>query len=82
MSKPLILNYYEFDPSKHSKFFNDKKTTFKLKCKYCPKEISAAIDITSNWLIHIKVKHTEQYAEYELNKEKKKQPVIYILFIE
>ena len=71
MSKPLILEYYEFDKTQHNKFLlSKKKETFKLKCKYCPKEISAAIDITSNWVTHLKTKHLDRHNEYEQKKNK------------
>jgi hypothetical protein len=43
MPKPLILDYFDFDDIKHEKYMNNKKETFSLKCKYCPKEIRAAI---------------------------------------
>jgi hypothetical protein len=49
MPKPLILDYFDFDDIKHEKYMNNKKETFSFKCKYCPKEIRAAIDVTSNW---------------------------------
>ena len=73
MSKPLILDHYEFDNVKHAKYFKDKKECFKLKCKYCPKEISAAIDITSNWVSHIKVKHLDQFVEFDKKKSESNQ---------
>ena len=57
MYKPIILDYYDYDKTKHDKYLTEKKVYFKLNCKYCSKEISAAIDITSNWVSHIKAKH-------------------------
>ena len=68
---PLILDYFEFDKIKHSQYFTNKKETFKLKCKYCAKSISAAIDITSNWVCHLKTRHLEQYNDYEQKKKKR-----------
>jgi hypothetical protein len=69
-SVPLILDYYEFDKIQHNQYFVNKKETFKLKCKFCSKSISAAIDITSNWVSHIKTIHLEQFNEYEQKKKK------------
>jgi hypothetical protein len=68
MSKPLILDYYDYDNTKHAQYLTNKKEYFKLKCKQCSKEIKAAIDITSNWVSHIKVKHTDQFIEYDKRK--------------
>jgi hypothetical protein len=69
MSKPIILNYYEFDHNKHEKYLISRRETFKLKCNYCAKEISASVEVTSNWVTHLKTKHIENYQKYE--KEKK-----------
>ena len=69
MSKPLIIDYYEFDQIKHETYLKSKRETFKLKCKYCTKDISAAIDVTSNWVTYLKTKHKEMFREYE-NKKK------------
>ena len=86
MSKPLILAHYEFDNTKHAHFLIEKKKTFTIKCKYCSKEISAAIDITSNWVSHLKIRHVDQFSEFEkLKSESNKQNVkcyIYYFAIE
>jgi hypothetical protein len=63
MPKPLILDYFDFDDIKHEKYMNNKKETFSFKCKYCPKEIRAAIDETSNWVSHIKTVHIEKFSK-------------------
>ena len=57
MSKPLILNHYEFDHNKHEKYLTNRRETLKLKCNYCTKDISASVEITSNWVTHLKTKH-------------------------
>jgi len=76
MSKPLILNYYQFDTSKHAQFLIEKKKTFPIKCKYCSKEISAAIDITSNWVSHLKIKHVDQFSEFEKIKSESNKQIV------
>ncbi len=79
MPKPLILDYFDFDDIKHEKYMRNKKETFSLKCKYCPKEIKAAFDVTSNWVTHIKTVHIEKFKEYENRKRGcAKETVIFI----
>ncbi len=34
MSKPLILDYYEFDCNKQEKYLSSRRETFKLKFKF------------------------------------------------
>ena len=76
MYKPIILDYYDYDKTKHDKYLTEKKVYFKLNCKYCSKEISAAIDITSNWVSHIKAKHKDTFLEYEKRKNESNKTTV------
>ncbi len=45
MSKPLILNYYDYDATQHDKYMlkENKKVCFKIKCKYCPQHFTLVL---------------------------------------
>ena len=60
VSKPIILDYYEFDNNKHGQYLENarKLEKFKIKCKYCDKQINASVYVTSNWITHLKAKHS------------------------
>ena len=63
VSKPAILDYYEFDICKHGQYLKNthKFEKFKLKCKYYEKQISAFVYVTSNWITYLKAKHSNEY---------------------
>lgn len=74
MSKPLILNYYDYDATQHDKYMlkENKKVCFKIKCKYCPQSQSGCIDVTSNWIAHLR-KHKLEFEEFLAIKNKQSQ---------
>lgn len=68
--KPIILDFYEFDVSKHSQYLesSSKFEKFKIKCKFCDKQILASVYVTSNWITHLKAKHTNEFNQYNIKK--------------
>jgi hypothetical protein len=72
INKPKILDYFEFN-EEHLYYLKEEnhKISFKLKCKLCSTIKSANIRTNSNWVAHLREKHTSEYKKYKENVDTK-----------